>query len=626
MSSVVLETNSYIHQDADVEMSDRPSTTRESHNIGLFEIQVKNTHQLFAQMESDVYKRRAAVITSFLSLMEVSPAKALYLINEASQDSGSQQFRDFILFKQIHSDMVRCRESLKQENVQRLSRTSSSNQQSIMGPNIQLDCLQWMFSFFNMYAVPFHHKSSQDDSNSILYIREPTASGLGAVVGVVLAQQTADSILQILNELPANSTRLGVLVNGTVVSVLAIDHDAVPTSPKSTRAVSIAQQSFDMSSATDFSNLVALLEVYLADVLNVNTVIKQLGTKLLDDVASNDDMESSPVPRVYAPFNEKDTFYLDEKFQTSLSTLTFPTKAFGPVPTNQFCVKKRSHFCNWERDILQKLKNHPYIIREFEVADNGALDLNTTMLLEPVRPLNKRLFSLLPTDNQGNAVNLTQQLLNTRFELLRQFIKQALHSIVYCHNNGIIHNNILSRGGTFLLDEQYRLKLMGFEHAVFSDDKELLFRDMRHLAVVFAELMFNVEFDVHSDDVLTDWSAVWEEVQALMEQYEDIVDSCTHVSQNDKMLYQVNSKTKKHMYDLLEQMFHTASCDYYHTYMYHSFVGMASSAYKEKSKQKLKEKTIQMLHQNKISCKRREEVQHSQLQEKWANRRVNICK
>jgi hypothetical protein len=67
-------------------------------------------------------------------------------------------------------------------------------------------------------------------------------------------------------------------------------------------------------------------------------------------------------------------------------------------------------------------------------------------------------------------------------------------------------------------------KLMGFEHSVVSDDPQLRFRDMRHLAVVFAELMFNVQLDVSCDDDLTVWSSVWEDIQVLLDKHRDVVD------------------------------------------------------------------------------------------------------
>jgi hypothetical protein len=160
MSSVMLDFPAlqFVHasnDDVDIEMSDRVEEeyVRDHSKIGLMEIEVKNTHHLFAQTENVEYLRRVGVITSFLSLMEIAPAKAMHLIREASQDSTSQQFRDYLLFKQIHADMVRIRES---RQVDRKKPTSSSNQQSVLGPNSLLDSLSWMFSFFNMYSVPFH--------------------------------------------------------------------------------------------------------------------------------------------------------------------------------------------------------------------------------------------------------------------------------------------------------------------------------------------------------------------------------------------------------------------------------------------------------------------------------------
>jgi len=246
----------------------------------------------------------------------------------------------------------------------------------------------------------------------------------------------------------------------------------------------------------------------------------------------------------------------------------------------------------------------------------------TTMLFENVKPINKKMFSLTPTDVQGTPITLTQQILNNRFEILRQFIKQTLHSLIYCHNNGIIHNNVLSRA-TFAIDEQFKIKLMGFEHAVQSNDPNLRYRDMKHLAVIFAELMFATQFDVSGDDVLADWSSIWCSIQSEIDRHQDIVEMCPHATVNDKLLYIVNSKTKNHMFDLLKQMFHTSNDNYYHDYMYHSFVGMASSLYKEKSKQKLREKTIHMLNgsRNVVATIRPVPVDKASLIEKWNSKR-----
>jgi serine/threonine protein kinase len=667
MSSVLLNSHAlqFVQPSAcsDVEMSDRVETDHS--NNSLVEFNVNNSHQLFAQMESEECIRRVGVITSFLSLMEIAPAKALYLIREASNDSTSQEFRDYILFKQIFSDIVRCREFKKLDTAQRMSRTSSSNQQSVIGPNIrQLDSLQWMFSFFSMYAVPFHYKNTNDVENTTLYARENSDIALGNVFAVVLLQskdtQISDSIKAILNEFDKSqtNTRMGIIVNGSSLSVLLIDNDA-------TRTV-IAQQTYNITDVSDFARLVTVLETYLSVYQNVETVVKKIAKQFqprdeivdanirdeivdadeivnadeiidADEIVNADeivdadvnvsdeilvqdeDMESSPVPKTFASFDEKEHFYLD-RFNTTLSFLNL-YNAFGSVPSSQFCVKKRSHFCEWERNVLQKLKAHPYIIRELELEDSGNLDMSNTMLFEPARPLNKRLFSLLPTDSQGELMLVTQQILNTRFEILRQFIKQALHSIVYCHNNGIAHNNILSRGGSFFLDEQYKLKLLGFEHSVVNCDSQVMFRDMQHLAVVFAELMFNVQFDVSGDDDLNDWSAVWQEIEYQIKLHDSIIENCAHTTPSDQLLYKVNTKTKKHMFDLLKKMFHTNHDEYYHDFMYHSFVGMASSVYKEKSKQKLREKTVQTLNGNKINAAKKDTKIACMLKEKWANRR-----
>jgi hypothetical protein len=471
-----------------------------------------------------------------------------------------------------------------------------------------------------------------DGDNMILYVREKSnLENLGDIRAVLLVQQpthtpTSDSILSMLNEFGAQNTktRLGMIINGSILSLFAIDTVQEDTD-KTTKTVSLAQKCYDMSDVKDFAELITLWEGFLTTYMKVETVVSQIAqivhkTQHDTEIQQDEDMESSPVPRSYTPFSDRDYFYICERFNTSLSYL-IPQNSYGSLPsdTAHFCIKKRSHFCKWERNVLQRLKNHPYISREIE--SDHAFDSENTMLFEPVRPLNKRLFTILPTDSQGNPMVLTQQVLNTRFEILRQFIKQALHSIVFCHNNGIAHNNILSRGGTFFLDEQYRLKLMGFDHAVVNSDAQLRFRDMRHLAVVFAELMFNVQFDVTCDDDLTDWSAVWEEIQHYLNQYQDIVRNCPHITTNDKMLFKINMKTKKHMLDLLHNMFHTNNTEYYHTYMYHSFVGMASSVYKEKSKQKLREKTVHMLNGNRMNSPRRREVDHDSLLERWANRR-----
>jgi len=625
MSSVTLDSHAleFVQPSecADIEMSDRVETNQS--NIGLVEIQLTNSHKLFAQMESIEYNRRVGVITSFLSLMEIAPAKALYLIREASNDSGSQEFRDYILFKQIFSDMMRCRES-RRDSVQRRSRTSSSNQKSVIGPNAKQLSLQWMFAFFSMYAVPFHHKNIDDGENTILYAREKSDNGTGSISTVVFVQQDnqlSDSIRAILNEFDTRqtNTRMGIIVNGSALTILFFDNDP---SSKTIQTVSVAQKTFDMTNVSQFAELVTVMEGYLAEYQNVDTVVKLLEKQRQssDDIdvtvtQDEDAMESSPVPRTYPSFDELDPIYVD-KFNTTLVYFYF--NSYGSFPSSQFCVKKRSHFCNWERNVLQKLKTHPYIIRELLLEDEGDLDMNTTMFLEPARPLNKRLFSLLPTDSKGEVMMITQQILNTRFEVLRQFIKQSLHSIIYCHNNKIAHNNILSRGETFFLDEQYRLKLMGFEHAVVNCDSQLMFRDMKHLAVVFAELMFNVQFDVTGDDDLTDWSSIWEQIQQQIDLHEDIIKNCVRVSPNDQLLYKVNMKTKKHMFDLLKKMFHTNHDEYYHDYMYHSFVGMASSVYKEKTKQKLKEKTVLMLQGNRITKQLQVKV-NCMVREKWAN-------
>ncbi|KAL0488546.1 hypothetical protein AKO1_015761 [Acrasis kona] len=300
------------------------------------------------------------------------------------------------------------------------------------------------------------------------------------------------------------------------------------------------------------------------------------------------------------------------------------------------CVKKRSHFCNWEKQILNKLKTHPYIIKELDLGEGVQLiDSDTTILFDNVRPLNKRLFSLVPTDTQGNLMQITQQLLNTRFEILRQFIKQALHSVVYCHSNNIVHRNLLSRGGTFFLDDQYRLKLMGFEHSEITEDAQAKFCDMRDLSVVFAELMFDVQFDVKPDGEEQDWDQIWQDIDYEMNRHDDIVELGARHTMSDRLLYSVNIRTKKHMFDMLRDMFHTSDNDYYHTLMYHSFIGMASSVYKEKSKQKLKERTLSLLNGNKstiLSNKRvsEEKPERDALLRKWTSKmnhvKVVACK
>jgi len=675
MTSVVLNSHTYENivragNDDDIEMSDGGSVELVQNNTvntvhDLVEIEVKDTHQLFAVTDCEEYNRRVSVITSFISLMEIAPAKAFYLIREASQDTSSPQFRDYMLFKQIFSDMQRIREArnVLAENSRR--HTSSSNYQSIIGASAQLDSLQWMFGFFNMYMVPIHPKNMNaeiTEDETILYVREKTNAGAGAIVAVVLAQKpttlehgadkpNADisrDIQTILKELESNDspkTRLGIVVKDHLLTVVAIDnyktHNADNRS-KSVRSVTISQQSFDMCDVSDFAELITVLERFLTASLGIDTVISQIARKneLKDEIVVTEfeDMESSPVPKHYPSFNEKDAIFVD-RFNTTLSYLNlhqYFAGSYGSVPNNgdanQYCIKKRSYFCQWERRVLQKLKSHPYIIRELEFEDDECpFDNDTTILFENVRPLNKRLFALIPTDGQGNAMSLTQQLLNTRFEILRQFIKQALHSLIYCHNNGIAHNNVLSRGNTFFLDDQYKLKLMGFEHSVVTNDPQLKFRDMRHLAVVFAELMFNVQFDVRGDDDLTDWSAVWAEIQTYLDRFRDIVQRCPHSSPNDKILYQINMRTRAHMYDLLKRMFHTSCANYYHTYMYHSFVGMASSVFKEKSRQKLREKTANMLHGNvsPSSPRRREQsntVDRNTLYEKWVVRRAAVNK
>jgi len=650
MSSVSLESSLSFHEivhrvnDDDVEMSDG-SVESEQRNItvpvqqraDLFEVTVKNYHDLFSQSDSEEYMRRVSVIMSFLSLMEIAPAKAFYLIKEASQDPGSQQFRDYVLFKQIFSDMQQLQKIVLAENNRK--HTSSSNHQSVIGSSTQLDSLQWMFGFFTMYSIPFQYKNSNSgnvDEETILHVRERNANGVGDIAAVVLVQKpTLDSsetnidaaITTILREFSSNEakTRLGMIINSNTLTMFTIDSDVTHQArSKSVRSVSITKKNFDLSRIKDFAEIVTVLERYLALYLDIDSVLNRITRKSDANSEPEDDMESSPVPKSYPPFNERDHFYID-RFNTTLLYANIPshyTDSFGSSPNDdQFCVKKRSHFCNWERQILNKLKTHPYIIKEVEL--DLPIQYDTTILFENVRPLNKRLFSLIPTDGTGQPMLLTQQLLNTRFEILRQFIKQALHSIVYCHNNGIAHNNVLSRGGTFFLDEQYKLKLMGFEHSVLSDDPQLRFRDMRHLAVVFAELMFNVQFDVSCDDDLSDWSAVWNDIRTHMDKHRDIVKRCPHMSVNDKLLYKINSKTCKHMYDLLEQMFHTDSTEYYHTYMYHSYIGMASSVYKEKSKQKLREKTVHMLQGSKNGniSPRSPTVDHQSLVEKWATLR-----
>jgi len=667
MSSVVLDSSLSFHDlvhrvnDDDIEMSDdghsvesehRQSSTM-LHTGDLLEILVKDKHDLFSQDDTIEYMRRVSVITSFLSLMEIAPAKAFYLMKEASQEPNSQQCRDYALFKQIFSDMQQLREVkyVLAENSRK--HTSSSNHQSVIGSSSQLDSLQWMFTFFNMYSVPFHRKntdSNVEEDETVLYLRERTSNGLGDVAAVVLVQkptlkqreteQSSDIIRSILKELKSNDskTHLGMVINCNSLRMYVIDADTTrneSANAKAVRSVSIAQRNFDLSNVSDFAELITILELYLTLYLNVNSVMKQISQKNEQQeeiIQEEEDMESSPVPRTYPEFPERDHFHID-RFNTTLSYLNIPSQfsdMFGSVPINsdgyQVCVKKRSHFCNWERKVLNKLKSHPYIIKELDV--DLSVQHDTTLLFEHVRPLNKRFFSLIPTDGQGNYMVLTQQLLNTRFEILRQFIKQALHSLVYCHNNGIAHNNILSRGGTFFLDEQYKLKLMGFEHAVVSDDHHLRFRDMRHLAVVFAELMFNVQFDITGDDETTDWSALWDEIQVHLDKHQDIVHRCPHTSTSDKLLFTINSKTRKHMYDLLKQMFHTDSSDYYHTYMYHSYVGMASSVYKEKSKQKLREKTMHMLNGSKSNNNSPRQsgaqpsLDHRSLVDKWTSLRA----
>jgi hypothetical protein len=62
---------------------------------------------------------------------------------------------------------------------------------------------------------------------------------------------------------------------------------------------------------------------------------------------------------------------------------------------------------------------------------------------------------------------------------------------------------------------------------------------MRHLAVVFAELMFNVQLDVSCDDDLTVWSSVWEDIQVLLDKHRDVVDPITQ-------LVQANAKREDH--------------------------------------------------------------------------------
>ena len=100
-----------------------------------------------------------------------------------------------------------------------------------------------------------------------------------------------------------------------------------------------------------------------------------------------------------------------------------------------------------------------------------------------------------------------------------------------------------------------------------------------------------------------------------------MVEKCPHSSPADKILYDVNRKTKKHLFDLLKRMFFTSDANYYHTYMYHSYIGMASSVYKEKSKQKLREKTVYMLNGSKNApAVKRTTVDKNELLLKWKNK------
>lgn len=146
--------------DTDIEMSDDGNIAESQSNTlprtALFEILVKEKHELFSQVDTEEYIRRASVITSFLSLLEIAPTKAFFMIKEASQEPNSQQFRDYLLFKQIFSDMQRIREvrHILKENSRK--HTSSSNHVYVIDSSIQLDYLQWMFTFFNMYSMPFH--------------------------------------------------------------------------------------------------------------------------------------------------------------------------------------------------------------------------------------------------------------------------------------------------------------------------------------------------------------------------------------------------------------------------------------------------------------------------------------
>jgi len=642
-------------RDDDVEMSDgleQPAIADANHAQGgeMLEILIKESHSLFSLNEIKECSERQEYILTFLNLLEENPDRALKLINEASQNfSHTQLFRDYILFNQMSIDMLRSRRSSNTSHSQASgisSKSSSTNSSSVIGSHSEN--LQWLFSFFGMHSVHFHHKNmtqidNLESEDLVLLIREKADSDrLGNVMGVVIVQRDSleieqteeydtERITSIMNEFtcgPLPKTRLGVIINGSIFTVLTVDDDY--KEEDKLKRVIITQEIFDICDSKDFSALLIILECFVNSCIGVKSAARYLLSDPLR-TSETEDMESAPSPRSTMPFPEKDYFFID-KFNTVLCFHNIAQEAnpaLNERSGHRACVKKRSHFCNWERQVLNRLKTHPYIIKELDLGAGAKLiDASTTIIFDNVRPLNKRLFSLVPTDVQGNSIQTTQQLLNTRFEILRQFIKQALHSVVYCHSNNVVHRNLNSHGGTFFLDDQYRLKLMGFEHSAITEDAEARYKDMRDLSVVFAELMFDVQFDI-KQGTEDDWAQVWDDIEYEMTKHDDIVHICPRHTMSDRLLYSVNMRTKKHMFNMLYEMFHTRDNDYYHTLMYHSFIGMASSVYKEKSKQKLKEKTVQLLNGNKstiLSTRKisEERSQRESILKKWTSKMSNV--